>query len=192
MERRFSVLVGDITVSRAQAIVNASDEALSGGGGVDAAIHAAAGPELAAACAALAPCPTGEVRLTPGFRLAAEYVIHTAGPVWQDGKHGEPALLAACYRNALRLCEERGIETVDFPSISTGVFRYPAALAAAVAEKTIVEHLRAHALPDEDAVDDVVDRRSRHGHDGGKGILRQQSPHRGFAEDIELFHYFSE
>ena len=146
-ERRFSVLVGDITLSRAQAIVNASDETLSGGGGVDAAIHAAAGPALAAACAALAPCPTGEVRLTPGFRLAAEYVIQTAGPVWRDGKHGEPALLAACYRNALRLCEERGIETVDFPSISTGVFRYPVSLAAAVAEKAIMEHLRAHALP---------------------------------------------
>lgn len=81
MERRFSVLVGDITASPAQAIVNASDESLSGGGGVDAAIHAAAGPELAAACAALAPCPTGEVRLTPGFRLPAEYIIHTAGPI---------------------------------------------------------------------------------------------------------------
>ena len=147
MERRFSVLVGDITVSRAQAIVNASDEALSGGGGVDAAIHAAAGPKLAVACAALAPCPTGEVRLTPGFRLAAEYIIHTAGPIWQDGKHGEPALLAACYRNALLLCQERGIETVDFPSISTGVFRYPTALAAAVAEKAVVEHLRTHVLP---------------------------------------------
>lgn len=112
MERRFSVLVGDITASPAQAIVNASDESLSGGGGVDAAIHAAAGPELAAACAALAPCPTGEVRLTPGFRLPAEYIIHTAGPIWRDGKHGEPALLAA-----------------------------------AVAEKAIVDHLRAHALP---------------------------------------------
>ena len=147
MERRFSVLVGDITASHAQAIVNASDEALSGGGGVDAAIHAAAGPELAAACAALAPCPTGEVRLTPGFRLPAKYIIHTAGPVWRDGQHGEPALLAACYRNALLLCEERGIETVDFPSISTGVFRYPTALAAAVAEKAILEHLRSHALP---------------------------------------------
>ena len=134
MERRFSVLVGDITASPAQAIVNASDESLSGGGGVDAAIHAAAGPELAAACAALAPCPTGEVRLTPGFRLPAEHIIHTAGPIWRDGKHGEPALLAACYRNALLLCEERGIETVDFPSLSTGVFRYPTALAAAVAE----------------------------------------------------------
>ena len=147
MERRFSVLVGDITASPAQAIVNASDEALSGGGGVDAAIHTAAGPELAAACTALAPCPTGEVRLTPGFRLPAEYIIHTAGPIWRDGKHGEPALLAACYRNALLLCEEKGIETVDFPSLSTGVFRYPVSLAATVAEKAIADHLRAHALP---------------------------------------------
>ena len=147
MEQRFSVLVGDITKSCAQAIVNASDEALSGGGGVDAAIHAAAGPELAAACRLLVPCPTGEIRLTPGFRLEAKYIIHTAGPVWQGGKKGEAALLAACYRNALCLCEERGIETVDFPSLSTGVFRYPVALAATVAEKAILEHLRAHALP---------------------------------------------
>ena len=147
MERRFSVLVGDITASPAQAIVNASDEALSGGGGVDAAIHAAAGPELAAACAALAPCPTGEVRLTPGFRLAAKYIIHTAGPIWRDGKHGEPALLAACYRNALLLCEEKGIETVDFPSISTGVYGYPMAQAASVALKAIMEDLRTHDHP---------------------------------------------
>lgn len=145
--RRFDIVVGDITRSDAEAIVNAANTTLLGGSGVDGAIHAAAGPELAAACAALAPCPTGEVRLTPGFRLPAEYIIHTAGPIWRDGKHGEPALLAACYRNALLLCEEKGIETVDFPSLSTGVFRYPVSLAATVAENAIADHLRAHALP---------------------------------------------
>ena len=109
------------------------------------AFHDAAGPELAAACAALAPCPTGEVRLTPGFCLPAEYIIHTAGPIWRDGKHEEPALLAACYRNALLLCEEKGIETVDFPSLSTGVYGYPLPQAAHIALRELVTFDRAHA-----------------------------------------------
>ena len=139
--------MGDLTQSDAEAIVNAANESLLGGGGVDGAIHRAAGPELLAECRALHGCPTGEARLTGGCRLRAKYVIHTVGPVWRGGNAGEAALLASCYRSCLELAEQTGIQTVDFSSISTGVFGYPLAQAATVAEKAVMEFLREHPLP---------------------------------------------
>lgn len=144
---RFSVVVGDITQSHAQAIVNAANTTLLGGSGVDGAIHRAAGPELLACCRTLGGCETGQAKLTPGFRLPAAYILHTPGPIWQSGEHGEAALLASCYRSCLLLAEEHGIASVDFPSISTGVYGYPLAQAAVVAEKAIMEFLRDHDLP---------------------------------------------
>lgn len=144
---RFSVLVGDITESNAEAIVNAANTTLLGGSGVDGAIHAAAGPELLAACRLLGGCETGQARLTEGFRLPARYVLHTPGPVWRGGNCGEAALLASCYRACLTLAAEHGIRTVDFPSISTGVYGYPAALAAPVALRAIMDFLAERTLP---------------------------------------------
>ena len=137
------VLQGDITALAVDAIVNAANQALAGGGGVDGAIHRAAGPELSAACKAIpmvrpfVRCPTGEARITPGFRLPARHVIHAVGPVWRGGGDGEPELLAGCYRNSLALAEEAGCRTVAFPSISTGVYGYPADLAAPLAVDTV-------------------------------------------------------
>lgn len=145
--KRFSIAVGDITQSDAEAIVNAANETLLGGSGVDGAIHRAAGPELLAECRTLHGCPTGQAKLTRGYRLHAKYVIHTPGPVWQGGTHGEAALLASCYRSVLTLAESRGIGSVDFPCISTGVFGYPKAQAAVVALKAIMDFLREHDTP---------------------------------------------
>ena len=145
--KRFSIAVGDITQSDAEAIVNAANETLLGGSGVDGAIHRAAGPELLAECRTLQGCPTGQAKLTSGYHLQAKYVIHTPGPVWQGGTHGEAALLASCYRSVLTLAEARGIGSVDFPCISTGVFGYPKAQAAVVALKAIMDFLREHDTP---------------------------------------------
>lgn len=144
MSRRFDVIVGDLTLSHAEAIVNAANETLLGGGGVDGAIHRAAGSELLAQCRTLHGCPTGQAKLTPGYRLPATYIIHTVGPVWRGGEQGEAAALASCYHTSLALAASHGIKTVDFSSISTGVFGYPVALAATVAEKAIMEELDAH------------------------------------------------
>ena len=145
---RFSILVGDITQSDAEAIVNAADPSLLGGAGVDGAIHAAAGPELLAAGRTRGGCERGQAKLTAGYRLRAKYVIHTPGPVWQGGDHGEAALLASCYRSSLETAAARGIRTLDFCSISTGVYGYPLPLAATVALRTIMEFLAGRALPE--------------------------------------------
>lgn len=142
-----AVITADITTLAVDAIVNAANETLLGGGGVDGAIHRAAGPALLAACRALpevAPgvrCPTGEARITSGFALPAHWVIHTVGPVWHGGSHGEAALLESCHRNALRRARAHGLRRIAFPAISCGVYGYPAPLAAAVALGTLHEEL---------------------------------------------------
>lgn len=127
----------DITTLAVDAIVNAANSALAPGGGVCGAIHRAAGPELAVACAKLAPCLTGEARITPGFRLPARFVIHAVGPVWQGGRSGEPELLASAYRNSIRLARDHGLTSIAFPAISTGIFGYPLAQATMTAVTTV-------------------------------------------------------
>lgn len=127
------VVHGDITALALDAIVNAANSSLLGGGGVDGAIHRAAGPELLASCRALGGCPTGEARITPGFRLPARWVIHTVGPVWYGGQRGEPERLAACYRNSLALAEVHHLADIAFPAISCGVYGYPLEAAAQIA-----------------------------------------------------------
>ena len=133
------VIQGDITQLDVDVIVNAANESLLGGGGVDGAIHRAAGPELLEACRRLGPCPTGEARITPGFRLKARWVVHTPGPVWRGGALGEPALLESCYRNAFQLAIEKGAKSTAFPCISTGVYGYPKDAAARIALKVMRE-----------------------------------------------------
>jgi O-acetyl-ADP-ribose deacetylase (regulator of RNase III) len=147
MEARIRVVQGDITTLEVDAIVNAANEALLPGGGVCGAIHRAAGPELATACRAEAPCPTGEARLTPGFRLPQPYVIHAVGPVWRGGTAGEAELLARCYRSALELATARGLASVAFPCIGTGIYGYPRRPAAEVAVATIRAYLAENARP---------------------------------------------
>ena len=135
---RYEVVVADITALDVEAIVNAANSSLLGGGGVDGAIHRAAGPGLVAECAGIGGCPTGEARITGGHALAARYVIHTVGPVWRGGDHGEPALLASCYRASLRLARDHGVDTIAFPSISTGVYGFPVDAAADVAVAAVL------------------------------------------------------
>lgn len=138
----FHVTKGDITAFAADAIVNAANTSLLGGGGVDGAIHRVAGPELLTECRTLNGCETGQAKITAGYRLPTKHVIHTPGPVWRGGSAGEDGLLASCYRNCLRLAEENGCRTVAFPSISTGVYHFPLDRAAAIAVLEITAFLK--------------------------------------------------
>jgi len=146
MHERLRLVQGDITRLDVDAIVNAANSTLLGGGGVDGAVHRAAGPELLAACRALGGCPAGEARLTPGFRLPARVVIHTVGPVWRGGGGGEDETLARCYRNSMDLAARHGVGTLAFPSISTGAYGFPLERACRIALREVRAGLERHSF----------------------------------------------
>jgi O-acetyl-ADP-ribose deacetylase len=145
---RVSLLEGDITKLQVDAIVNAANTSLLGGGGVDGAIHRAAGPELLAECRTLGGCPTGEARITAGYRLPAKYVIHTVGPIWGGGDRGEPELLASCYRNSLALATKHQLRNIAFPAISCGIYGYPIPDACQIALRETMAYLDTNELPE--------------------------------------------
>ena len=148
MEKRVEIFNGDITQLDVDAIVNAANERLAPGGGVCGAIHRAAGPELAEACRRVGPCPTGEARMTDGFKLAAGHVIHAVGPVWHGGTQGEDGLLAGAYGSSLALARDNGLRSIAFPAISTGVYGYPLERATRIAVGTVRDWVDGNALPD--------------------------------------------
>ncbi len=145
---RIEIVEGDITKQKVDAIVNAANEKLRGGGGVDGAIHRAAGPELQKECSKIGGCPTGEARITKGYELPAKFVIHAVGPVWSGGNKGEDGKLASCYRNALELARKNGLKSIAFPSISTGVYRFPLERATRIAVGTVKAYLESHDTPE--------------------------------------------
>lgn len=151
MSSKIEVLKTDITTLAVDAIVNAANTSLLGGGGVDGAIHRAAGPDLVAECHLLGGCPTGQAKITQGYRLPARHVIHTVGPVWNGGEHDEPALLAGCYRSCFAIARERGLHTLAFPAISCGIFGYPIPQAVKIALRETRAELDAN-----DAIEQVI------------------------------------
>lgn len=173
MPHKIEIVEGDITQLAVDAIVNAANKSLLGGGGVDGAIHRAAGPELREACALLGGCETGEAKITPGFNLPARYVIHTVGPVWGGGERGEDRLLAACYRNSLALALEHGLTSIAFPAISTGAYRFPPDRAAYIAVRTILTELEGGA-PIERIVFCCFEANSRRHHEAALRQAREE------------------
>lgn len=147
-QARVEVWQGDLTTLEVDAVVNAANTRLLGGGGVDGAIHRAAGPELLAECRGLGGCATGDAKITGGYRLPARHVIHTVGPVWAGGGAGEPGLLASCYRRSLEVARDHGLASVAFPGISTGVYGYPVTAAAEIAVREVRAFLEVHDLPE--------------------------------------------
>ncbi|MBR6905401.1 MAG: O-acetyl-ADP-ribose deacetylase [Selenomonadaceae bacterium] len=159
--------LGDITARHySDAIVNAANESLLGGGGVDGAIHRAAGPELLAECRTLHGCRTGQAKITKAYRLPCDYVIHTVGPIWHGGNHGEEELLAGCYRHSLELAMEHGIRSVAFPSISTGVYSYPVQQAAEIAVRTVRAMVAGHPEAFHEILWVLFDERTKRVYDG--------------------------
>jgi len=156
MKTKITLVKGDITKLKVEAIVNAANRTLLGGGGVDGAIHRAAGPQLLEECKKLGGCETGEAKITKGYNLPAKYVIHTVGPIWYGGNSNEEKLLASCYRNSLQLAVENGIKTIAFPSISTGAYGYPIELASAIALSETKKFIKSEPAEDLDEITFVL------------------------------------